>query len=645
MRSAFAIAAVFSSVAAHEAAAATASNALAASTQSRYFWDATAVGSTAELNTLFCRGCNPAAGDRADIPLLSVLRDTLGDDTAANDRLTEVWLLTYTRPTIARRMLSAVPFFYWHVASRSERAGSGRAAPLLDLTAPHNPMINAVSRDVLQWTTFDTAGTPIRALSHAYRTNEVDDERLHLAEAINYLRQAPAGDSASGLSSSERNLLIARLELRKSVLGGLVRERAAENLGERTNIDFERTRARNWELLRQCADKVGLYFEPLDLAATSGQYAMLWLPLDSSPPTSRTQVKPIWRLLNLKDPSPDAADPLNSPRTYTRDFDNDGRLLAEGVSGVIQRKLVPLGVYSLNYPKLPLLMVDFRSQQHLRWHTVAQRSINEVTAGVIGISHFTNWYYYVGADLYNFVVSRRGSAVNDAQRLDCYSQFRVDLELDSQLDPELRERLQQRVDSLSVNPLEATPQEEMQAAAARFKRLQAEAADGRLATVVDKHRRAELASVDRSNRHSAQDSILHVLSMGTYTNRVKASAQNVAEADHLRRAEMQLRYLDQLAAKGTQPEVISDSARISQAIAELQELVPLTGSTELKQHAAETLAHIRELSQDGALRSDCEMAMLTMRESDPGTRDRVALKPSAIEVPAFAPTAAPSALK
>src|SRR5262245_3441911 len=46
------------------------------------------------------------------VPLVSILRDTLGDNDAENNRLRYVWPLTYTRPTIKQRLADAIPFFY-----------------------------------------------------------------------------------------------------------------------------------------------------------------------------------------------------------------------------------------------------------------------------------------------------------------------------------------------------------------------------------------------------------------------------------------------------------------------------------------------------------------------------------------------------
>ena len=44
-----------------------------------YYWQASPAGDSAQLLTLFCRACEDASNAGRDIPLVSVLRDTLGD--------------------------------------------------------------------------------------------------------------------------------------------------------------------------------------------------------------------------------------------------------------------------------------------------------------------------------------------------------------------------------------------------------------------------------------------------------------------------------------------------------------------------------------------------------------------------------------
>jgi hypothetical protein len=273
---------------------------------------------------------------------------------------------------------------------------------------------------------------------------------------------------------------------------------------------------------------------------------------------------------------------------------------------------VPLGLYSLNYPRQPLLLIDFRDRLHLRWHEMTQRSINEITSGVIGISHFTNWYYYVGADIYDFVASRHGEAMNQAERLDCYSQFRVALALDQQLDPALRTEMQQRVDSLAINPLETAPVREVQAANARYELLKAETGE-KLSKRLDKERRTELAQFEATHKKRVLGNILHDATFGIYTRRAKPGDDLLLQLNAYRRIQRDLNFLDTLAAAGTPPEVAYQPARIKSSMDELASLLRELPSNETRRHAEHSLAKVRELSEDPALQADCSSAIASLK--------------------------------
>jgi hypothetical protein len=586
--------------------------------QSRYYWQTTSVEGTALLLTLFCRSCR-AGQENENVPLVAVLRDTLGNSNPENNRLTYVWLLSYTQLNAGQRLLSAVPFFYWRVGDGSRSAGN--TAPLMDLTAPQHPVLSEVSRDLLQWTTLDPLTMPVRASSRAYRTNSLDNERLHLEEAIEYLRQAPVSenlsDNPSMLSKTELDTVIARLELRKRLLGGLVSERRAAQFGAEAGFEQERIRSKNWELLRQCAERTGLLFEPLELAGTPDQYAVLWFPMDAAkPPNAGVPLDAVWKLLNIKDPWKDERLGQWRGHTYTRVLDENGSLVAAGSPEARPVRLAPLAVYSLDYPKVPLLLVDFRDKLHVRRHEMTQRAINEITSGVIGISHFTNWYYYVGADLYDFVVSRHGAAMDQTARIDSYAQFRVGLALDNSLDRDLRSDIERRVESLAVNPMEASPEREMQVATTRYARLQAEAGDGgRIAVRVDKERRAELAEFGESKTTRFMHGLLHDATFGMYAHRATIVDENLTELERDRHIQYQLNFLNSLVLAGTQPEVAYDSSRIRASIDELSSLLPAVSAPAVRAQAAATIGQIEKLSKDVEVENDCSVALVALRRN------------------------------
>lgn len=591
--------------------------------QPGYYWKATPVGSTAQLLALVCHFCPPGGTAQQDQPVIAVLRDTLGDNNPENDRVTYVWLLGYSHPNVGQRILSAVPFFYWRVDKGSSEVRAHDTAPFFDLTAPQHPVAAELGRNLLQWTMLDPMATPIRATSRAYRSNQLDHERLHLEEAISYLRQAPVSPDDSALTQTQVDTIIARLELRKRLLGGLVTETRAARIGQESGFAEERIRSRDWELLRESAERTGLFFESLDLGGTTGEYAILWFPLHSPPQPAGASLKPVWKLLNIRNPWTD--NRLNDWKgpVYTRAVDEYGSLSQADARGSRQLQLVPLGVYSLNYPKVPLLLIDFRDTLHVRWHEMTQRSINEITAGVIGISHFTNWYYYVAADLYDFVVDRHGAAMNQTARLDCYSRFRVAIALDQQVDPSLRKEIQRRIDSLAINPLESAPQRELQAARVRYARLQAETSDGMLLKRLDKQRRSELAYFEESKKARVARGLLHDVTLGMYTHRAPPDAANLGALDSYRRVEYHLHFLDSLVETGTQPEVAYDSSRIQASVTELGRLMPDISSPVIRARASATLERLRSLSQDENLQANCSVTLLALK------RNPAALHPAA----------------
>jgi hypothetical protein len=563
----------------------------------RYYWQASAVDGSAELLTLFCHECEDAGNSGRDIPLVSVLRDTLGTTEPQDERISYVWLLTYSQPNFAKRVLSAVPFFYWKIGDGSEKVGRHDLKPLMNLSLPQRSVVSSTMRNVVQWTVLDPVSMPVRASSRSYQSNNLDHERLHLEEAESYLQSAPASNDETGLNQKELNTVIARLELRKSMLGDFVSAGRAPEFGEEANLEQERIRARNWELLRQCADKTGLLFEPINLAGANNQYAIVWFPVDRSAPPEGTRLEPIWKLLNLKDPYPQREDILTEPR-YTRTLNGQ------------TEQMIPLGVYSLTYPKMPLLMIDFRDGTHLKRHELTQRAVNEITSGVIGISHFTNWYYYIGADLYDFYASRRGTAMNQQERLTSYSKFRVALALDRTLDPSLRTAMQQRVNSFSVNPLETAPSKELLAAVQRYDLLQeaARSEDSPLLHRLEKDRRNELARFEANKSEQARDGIFHYATFGLYTPRAKGD-DFLERLDRCRRVDYNLTFLDGLEAAGTQPEVAYDPVRIQRAVSQLTALLPEIDSRATRQHAEQTLEKLQGLSSDSQLKAQCLTAL------------------------------------
>src|ERR1700733_15304687 len=50
------------------------------------------------------------ANGRTELPLLAILKDTLDDSDPSNDKIRQVWVFTYSRPSIWQRIAGGIPF-------------------------------------------------------------------------------------------------------------------------------------------------------------------------------------------------------------------------------------------------------------------------------------------------------------------------------------------------------------------------------------------------------------------------------------------------------------------------------------------------------------------------------------------------------
>ncbi len=289
-----------------------------------FSWQVETLEDGAELITLIAKVDHavPSGEDRklahskakvADdpVPLLSVLRDTLGDRNPKNDRLLTIWLYTDPRPSTGRRILSAVPFYYRR-DDDAKAPKEARLTKLSDLTQPESHVASTVGHGLVQWLLLDGISTPVRASSRTYRTNEVDARRLYLEEALTFLGRARDSGVQSPLSHSEMDNLIGRLYLSKQAFGGLTGDRRLGEVAEEQDVIRKIAQGQNWEILRQAAEKTGLIFEPIQVAGISGEFALLWIDADVPgsahlPAAESPATTSIFKLLSISNPASSGA--------------------------------------------------------------------------------------------------------------------------------------------------------------------------------------------------------------------------------------------------------------------------------------------------------------------------------------------------
>jgi hypothetical protein len=286
---------------------------------------------------------------------------------------------------------------------------------------------------------------------------------------------------------------------------------------------------------------------------------------------------------------------------------------------------------------MPLLLVDFRSVMHTKWREIFQRTRDDAITGVLGLSHFTNWYYYAGDALYQFIRSRRGTAMDQDNRLDCYSEFRVAVALDRSLDPDFRQELQHSIQMLALNPLEASPEREVAMARANYQSLENAAGNpDRLPERLEKDRRKELAAFGESRRWRLAQNTLHYMTLGAFTARVPRNDENDAMLDRDRRTESLIRYLREVADSGVDPEVSFDAVQIRNSMDELASLVDNVSSKRMQNRAVAVVEKLQSEFQNEALRANCARALLAMNA---GATEAAAVNDKAPKARALVPPA------
>src|ERR1041385_318675 len=154
------------------------------------------------------------------VPLVSILRDTLGDNIQENNRLRYVWPLTYTRPTAKQRLAAAIPFFYTRVGNKEKLTKT--PPPALDLASPESEVWDKIFWTALQSILLDPYGTPIKASTSSYRRNSSDYRRSHIIRALSVLALYQSVKGETVFTQSEMATIQARLLLSDKTFGGLV---------------------------------------------------------------------------------------------------------------------------------------------------------------------------------------------------------------------------------------------------------------------------------------------------------------------------------------------------------------------------------------------------------------------------------------
>lgn len=589
----------------------------------------------AELLTIFGRLDGMRSGGRPapEIPLVSVLRDTLGDDTAENDRLRYVWMLTYTQPTLLKRIASAIPFLYQPVGNK-DQASNRPPSPILDLANSSRQTWNKFFWMGLQNVFLDSYGIPLKAASRSYRTNASDYRTAHVTQALAVLtnyenlrqrrrdesellaRQASSGAAESPLASDDAETpllperapaftigemleLRARLILSGKTFGGFLGPDQFEGTVEKRSMKSIDVIGHNWELLRQKAESEGLYFEPLTMPNGTATHALLWISredLKAQPERDFNR-----RFLNI-------GDPWNDPRlrnwsgySQVRYFDRESRLANSADPEVRSVEMIPLALYGLDHPKIPALLVDFRDSLNPKRRELSRRALHDVTKNIFSLSSFGNLPYFLGHTVYDWMTGRRGMDVNQPTRLASYAELKLLLSFNPSIEPKLRNEIERRLENVSVNPLNNGNQAEVALARQQYDSLLefARRPDG-LAAKIERDRRAEMVPLEHGPVARFFYNLGNVLSFGSYVHREKATPELTARMELARRLEGHTQFLRRVAKSSPQTEVAWDLEPVKRSLQFLVDSGPGANGS-----AARAAAAIFERTNDAEVRRLC----------------------------------------
>jgi len=486
------------------------------------------------------------------VPLVSILRDTLGDTNPENNRLRYVWPLTYTRPTTKQRLAAAIPFFYARVGNKEKLTKT--PPPAMDLASPESEVWDKIFWAALQNVLFDPIGTPIKASASSYRRNTNDYRRSHIIRALSVLALYQAVKGESAFTPSEMATIQARLLLTEKTFGGLVDDSNLQNYYSRKTAEARDERGHNWELLRQRAESESLYFEPLVMPDGSATHALLWVAKRDLLKQQSSRYSS--RFLNISNPWTDKR--LLNWKGYveTRYFDSENHMVDSNAPGAEAVEMIPLGLYGLDNPKIPMLLVDFRDSYNPKKREMSRRVLNDITRNVLSVSKFGNLPYFLGRTVFDFITGRRGMDVNQPSRLATYSQLKLLLALNTSMEPELRSQVSSQVEKVSLNPFENDLNAEANIAKSQYEALMAFAKDPNgLAAKIERDRRAELLPLEHGDKAQFAFSVLNVLSFGKYVHREELTDDMESRLDVARRLQYHTNFLQQIAKSSAEIDI------------------------------------------------------------------------------------------
>ncbi len=569
------------------------------------------VAGGAEIITIFARKDNfdaDVSDGQTEIPLLSVMRDTLGDDRPENDRLRYVWMHSYTRASFWQKAAAFVPFLYIRTTNNKD-IGTRPPPHVVDMNSNHNGIWGQVLWVVFKKMILGEMGVGPKASVLQYRQNSQDYKRTSVAKALTVLSLFESVSGEKLLSDAESKDIQARLWLTDKTLGAMMPDEELNRVYDTEIVKKRDMRGRNWELLRQYSEAQGLYFEPLEMPDGSARHATVWIAAEDMAENKGRKFD--GRFLNIKDPWNDVKLANWKGYTQVKWFDEDERIVEPHTLNAKPKTLIPLALYGLDNPKIPTILIDFRDTRNAKRREMSKRILTDLTNSVISFSPFGSIPLFVSKFAYDFVTGRRGIDINQESRIRSYAQLKMLLSLDATLTADFRGEIADRLERVSLNPLENDLSVEADLARKQYANLIAYAKrDDGLPALIARDRREEMVKLAHSRKRRALITAARFLTFGLYTHRENVTPELLAKLDIRRQLNYHERVLNEIAYRSAKPEVDSDMSALRRSL----EFVAEHGD-DAGDKTARSLLKIFAITDDEEVRLKCLAGLYRIDDS------------------------------
>lgn len=498
------------------------------------------------------------------VPLMSVLRDTLGDENKENDKLRYVWMLTYTSPTTAQKIMSAIPFNYRRSGGKKE-AGSTVPPPIVDINGSMGTIWETIFWQIIRRGYAYSPGNKFKMFYGPFRENRSQYKKTAIAEALTIFSLYEQVEGKKALTDQEMLDVKTRLGLTDKTLGGSMQKENYIRADEKMLVSGNANGGQTRELLRRFTEAQGLYFEPLEMVDGHAKHAIAWVFKEDL----ETNKSRVWegRFLNIKNPWGDPR--LNDWKGYSevRWFDAESREVEPNTPGAVSKTLIPLAVYGLDHPKVPIILVDFRDVGNPKKRELTKRAFDDIMGNTLSFTQGGGLALTAGKFIYGFVTGRRGTDLNQPSRMRSYSQLKMILAMDESLNEELRKDIANKVEKVSINPLENNLADELRLARGQYKNLvaYAKSPDG-LRLKLEKERIKEMTLAYYNGKMPLKYTIANALTFGLYKHEKKPTPELAAKMDLQRQVAFHERRIRETAYFSVRPEVDANVADLMRSL-------------------------------------------------------------------------------